>query len=175
MKKFKKKPKSIKRSHQKTILKRPLWLAPLLISGFVSGVYANNLWDLLNPKVGGEYVHWVKGSQYCAWWEFAGCLKNVWGANHKGTTNATNTAFSNASGSFTFEENATFSGAKLNGGAFIFNKDFSATNNTAFNSGNFNFKGASSFNGANFSNTGKITIEKEASFSDTTFNTYIII
>ncbi|GAA9933463.1 immunomodulatory autotransporter protein ImaA [Helicobacter pylori] len=47
-------------------------------------MYANNLWDLLNPKVGGEYVHWVKGSQYCAWWEFAGCLKNVWGANHKG-------------------------------------------------------------------------------------------
>ncbi|UOR70358.1 vacuolating cytotoxin domain-containing protein [Helicobacter pylori] len=84
MKKFKKKPKSIKRSHQKTILKRPLWLAPLLISGFASGVHANNLWDLLNPKVGGEYVHWVKGSQYCAWWEFAGCLKNVWGANHKG-------------------------------------------------------------------------------------------
>lgn len=84
MKKFKKKPKSIKRSHQKTILKRPLWLAPLLIGGFASGVYANNLWDLLNPKVGGKYVHWVKGSQYCAWWEFAGCLKNVWGANHKG-------------------------------------------------------------------------------------------
>ncbi|WP_231228530.1 vacuolating cytotoxin domain-containing protein [Helicobacter pylori] len=84
MKKFKKKPKSIKRSHQKTILKRPLWLAPLLIGGFASGVHANNLWDLLNPKVGGEYVHWVKGSQYCAWWEFAGCLKNVWEANHKG-------------------------------------------------------------------------------------------
>ncbi|TPI04425.1 vacuolating cytotoxin domain-containing protein [Helicobacter pylori] len=84
MKKFKKKPKSIKRSHQKTILKRPLWLAPLLIGGFASGVYANNLWDLLNPKVGGEYMHWVKGSQYCAWWELAGCLKNVWGANHKG-------------------------------------------------------------------------------------------
>ncbi len=86
MKKFKKKPKSIKRSHQnqKTILKRPLWLAPLLISGFASGVYANNLWDLLNQKVGGEYVHWVKGSQYCAWWEFTGCLRNVWGANHKG-------------------------------------------------------------------------------------------
>ncbi|MFP6156641.1 vacuolating cytotoxin domain-containing protein [Helicobacter pylori] len=86
MKKFKKKPKSIKRSHQnqKTILKRPLWLAPLLISGFASGVYANNLWDLLNPKVGGEYVHWVKGSQYCSLWEFGGCLRNVWGANHKG-------------------------------------------------------------------------------------------
>ncbi|WP_212862626.1 immunomodulatory autotransporter protein ImaA [Helicobacter pylori] len=339
MKKFKKKPKSIKRSHQKTILKRPLWLAPLPISGFASGVYANNLWDLLNPKVGGEYVHWVKGSQYCAWWEFAGCLKNVWGANHKGydagnaanylssqnyqaisvgsgnetgtyslsgftnyvggnltinlgnsvvldlsdsnsftsyqgynqgkddvsfnvgainlngalevgnrvgsgagthtgtatlnlnankvninsnisafktsqvnmgnansaitigsvslsgdtcsslarvgvgancstsgpsysfkgTTNATNTAFSNASGSFTFEENATFSGAKLNGGAFIFNKDFSATNNTAFNSGSFNFKSASSFNGANFSDA-SYTFNNQATFQNSSFN-----
>ncbi len=339
MKKFKKKPKSIKRSHQKTILKRPLWLAPLLISGFASGVYANNLWDLLNPKVGGEYVHWVKGSQYCAWWEFAGCLKNVWGANHKGydagnatnylssqnyqaisvgsgnetgtyslsgftnyvggnltinlgnsvvldlsdsnsftsyqgynqgkddvsfnvgainlngtlevgnrvgsgagthtgtatlnlnankvninsnisafktsqvnignanstiiigsvslngdtcsslarvgvgancstsgpsysfkgTTNATNTAFSNASGSFTFEENATFSGAKLNGGAFTFNKGFNATNNTAFNSGSFNFKDASSFNGASFSNA-SYTFNNQVTFQNSSFN-----
>ncbi|ADI34398.1 Vacuolating cytotoxin precursor [Helicobacter pylori v225d] len=339
MKKFKKKPKSIKRSHQKTILKRPLWLAPLLIGGFASGVYANNLWDLLNPKVGGEYVHWVKGSQYCAWWEFAGCLKNVWGANHKGydagnaanylssqnyqaisvgngketgtyslsgftnyvggnltinlgnsvvldlsgsnsftsyqgynqgkddvsfnvgainlngalevgnrvgtgagthtgtatlnlnanqvninsnisafktsqvnignansaitigsvslsgdicsslasvgvgancstsgpsysfkgTTSATNTAFSNASGSFTFEENATFSGAKLNGGTYTFNKGFSATNNTAFNSGSFNFKGASSFNGATFSDA-SYTFNHQATFQNSSFN-----
>ncbi len=339
MKKFKKKPKSIKRSHQKTILKRPLWLAPLLIGGFASGVHANNLWDLLNPKVGGEYVHWVKGSQYCAWWEFAGCLKNVWGANHKGydagnaanylssqnyqaifvgsgnetgtyslsgftnyvggnltinlgnsvvldlsgsnsftsyqgyhqgkddvsfnvgainlngalevgnrvgsgagthtgtatlnlnankvnihsnisafktsqvnignassaitigsvslsgdtcsslvsvgagancsnsgpsysfkgTTNATNTAFSNASGSFTFEENATFSGAKLNGGAFTFNKEFSATNNTAFNSGSFNFNGTSSFNGATFSDA-SYTFNNQATFNNSSFN-----
>ncbi|GAA9083520.1 immunomodulatory autotransporter protein ImaA [Helicobacter pylori] len=339
MKKFKKKPKSIKRSHQKTILKRPLWLAPLLISGFASGVYANNLWDLLNPKVGGEYVHWVKGSQYCAWWEFAGCLKNVWGANHKGydagnaanylssqnyqaisvgsgnetgtyslsgftnyvggnltinlgnsvvldlsgsnsftsyqgynqgkddvsfnvgainlngalevgnrvgsgagahtgtatlnlnankvninsnisafktsqmnignansaitigsvslsgdtcsslasvgvgancstsgpsysfkgTTNATNTAFSNASGSFTFEESATFSGAELNGGAFTFNKELNATNNTAFNSGSFNFKGTSSFNGATFSNA-SYTFNDQATFQNSSFN-----
>ncbi|GAA8440569.1 immunomodulatory autotransporter protein ImaA [Helicobacter pylori] len=340
MKKFKKKPKSIKRSHQKTILKRPLWLAPLLISGFASGVYANNnLWDLLNPKVGGDYVHWVKGSQYCAWWDFAGCLKNVWGANHKGydagnaanylssqnyqaisvgsgnetgtyslsgftnyvggnltinlgnsvvldlsgsnsftsyqgynqgkddvsfnvgainlngslevgnrvgsgagthtgiatlnlnankvninsnisafktsqvnvgnansvitinsvslsgdtcsslasvgigancstsgpsysfkgTTNATNTTFSNASGSFTFEENATFSGAKWNGGAFTFNKGFSATNNTAFNSGSFTFKGTSSFNGASFSNA-SYTFNDQATFQNSSFN-----
>ncbi len=341
MKKFKKKPKSIKRSHQnqKTILKRPLWLAPLLISGFASGVYANNLWNLLNPKVGGEYVHWVKGSQYCAWWEFTGCLRNVWGANHKGydarnaanylssqnyqaisvgsgnemgtyslsgftnyvggnltinlgnsvvldlsgsnsftsyqgynqgkddvsfnvgtinlngalevgnrvgsgagthtgtatlnlnankvninsnisafktsqvnignansaitinsvslsgdtcsslasvgvgancstsgpsysfkgTTNATNTAFSNANGSFTFEENATFSGAKWNGGTYTFNKEFNATNNTAFNSGSFNFKGASSFNGASFSNA-SYTFENQATFQNSSFN-----
>ncbi|WP_373930359.1 vacuolating cytotoxin domain-containing protein [Helicobacter pylori] len=339
MKKFKKKPKSIKRSHQKTILKRPLWLAPLLIGGFASGVHANNLWDLLNPKVGGEYVHWVKGSQYCAWWEFAGCLKNVWGANHKGydagnaanylssqnyqaisvgsgnetgtyslsgftnyvggnltinlgnsvvldlsgsnsftsyqgynqgkddvsfnvgainlngalevgnrvgsgagthtgtatlnlnanqvninsnisafktsqvnignansaitigsvslsgdtcsslasvgvgancstsgpsysfkgTTSTTNTAFSNASGSFTFEENATFSGAKLNGGAFTFNKELNATNNTAFNSGSFNFKDASSFNGATFSNA-SYTFNNQVTFQNSSFN-----
>ncbi len=339
MKKFKKKPKSIKRSHQKTILKRPLWLAPLLISGFASGVYANNLWDLLNPKVGGEYVHWVKGSQYCSWWEIAGCLKNVWGANHKGydagnaanylssqnyqaisvgngnetgtyslsgftnyvggnltinlgnsvvldlsgsnsftsyqgynqgkddvsfnvgainlngtlevgnrvgsgagthtgtatlnlnankvninsnisafktsqvnignanstitigsvslsgdtcsslasvgvgancstsgpsysfkgTTNATNTAFSNANGSFTFEENATFSGAKWNGGTYTFNKEFNATNNTAFNSGSFNFKGTSSFNGATFSDA-SYTFNNQATFQNSSFN-----
>ncbi|GAA7205090.1 immunomodulatory autotransporter protein ImaA [Helicobacter pylori] len=302
-------------------------------------MHANNLWDLLNPKVGGEYVHWVKGSQYCAWWEFAGCLKNVWGANHKGydagnaanylssqnyqaifvgsgnetgtyslsgftnyvggnltinlgnsvvldlsgsnsftsyqgynqgkddvtftvgtinlngalevgnrvgsgagthtgiatlnlnankvninsnisayktsqvnignansvitigsvslsgnvcsslasvgvgancstsgpsysfkgTTNATNTTFSNASGSFTFEENATFSGAKLNGGAFTFNKEFNATNNTAFNSGSFNFKDASSFNGASFSNA-TYTFNNQATFQNSSFN-----
>ncbi|WP_187837997.1 vacuolating cytotoxin domain-containing protein [Helicobacter pylori] len=341
MKQFKKKPKKIKRLHQnqKTILKRPLWLMPLLISGFASGVYANNLWDLLNPKVGGEYVHWVKGSQYCSWWEFGGCLRNVWGANHKGydagnaanylssqnyqaisvgsgnetgtyslsgftnyvggnltinlgnsvvldlsgsnsftsyqgynqgkddvsfnvgtinlngtlevgnrvgsgagthtgtatlnlnankvtinsninayktsqvnignansaitinsvslsgdtcsssvsvgigancstsgpsysfkgTTNATNTTFSNASGSFTFEENATFSGAKWNGGAFTFNKEFKATNNTAFNSGSFNFKGASSFNGASFSNA-TYTFDNQATFQNSSFN-----
>ncbi|GAA7078347.1 immunomodulatory autotransporter protein ImaA [Helicobacter pylori] len=338
MKKFKKKLKKITRK-QKTILKRPLWLAPLLIGGFASGVYANNLWDLLNPKVGGEYVHWVKGSQYCSWWEFGGCLRNVWGANHKGydagnaanylssqnyqaisvgsgnetgayslsgftnyvggnltinlgnsvvldlsgansftsyqgynqgkddvsfnvgainlngtlevgnrvgsgagthtgtatlnlnankvtinsnistyktsqvnvgnansaitinsvslsgdtcsslasvgvgancsssgpsysfkgTTNATNTTFSNTSGSFTFEENATFSGAKLNGGAFTFNKEFNATNNTAFNSGSFNFKGASSFNGASFSNA-TYTFNNQATFQNSSFS-----
>ncbi len=51
MKKFKKKPKSIKRSHQKTILKRPLWLAPLLISGFASGVYADGT-DILGLSWG---------------------------------------------------------------------------------------------------------------------------
>ncbi|WP_100950648.1 vacuolating cytotoxin domain-containing protein [Helicobacter pylori] len=338
MKKFKKKLKKITRK-QKTILKRPLWLAPLLIGGFASGVYANNLWDLLNPKVGGEYVHWVKGSQYCSWWEFGGCLRNVWGANHKGydagnaanylssqnyqaisvgsgnetgayslsgftnyvggnltinlgnsvvldlsgansftsyqgynqgkddvsfnvgainlngtlevgnrvgsgagthtgtatlnlnankvtinsnisafktsqvnignansvitigsvslsgdtcsslarvgvgancstsgpsysfkgTTSTTNTDFSNASGSFTFEENAAFSGAKLNGGAFTFNKGFSTTNNTAFNSGSFTFKGTSSFNGASFSNA-SYTFNNQATFQNSSFN-----
>ncbi|GAA9433700.1 immunomodulatory autotransporter protein ImaA [Helicobacter pylori] len=99
----------------------------------------------------------------------ANCSTSGPSYSFKGTTNATNTAFSNASGSFTFEENATFSGAKLNGGAFIFNKDFSATNNTAFNSGNFNFKGASSFNGASFSNA-SYTFNNQATFQNSSFN-----
>ncbi|WP_232259185.1 vacuolating cytotoxin domain-containing protein, partial [Helicobacter pylori] len=99
----------------------------------------------------------------------ANCSTSGPSYSFKGTTNATNTAFSNASGSFTFEENATFSGAKWNGGAFTFNKEFKATNNTAFNSGSFNFKGASSFNGANFSNA-SYTFENQATFQNSSFN-----
>ncbi|GAA8927050.1 immunomodulatory autotransporter protein ImaA [Helicobacter pylori] len=99
----------------------------------------------------------------------ANCSTSGPSYSFKGTTNATNTAFSNASGSFTFEENATFSGAKWNGGAFTFNKGFSATNNTAFNSGSFNFKGASSFNGANFSNA-TYTFNNQATFQNSSFN-----
>ncbi|GAA8644505.1 immunomodulatory autotransporter protein ImaA [Helicobacter pylori] len=99
----------------------------------------------------------------------ANCSNSGPSYSFKGTTSATNTAFSNASGSFTFEENATFSGAKLNGGAFTFNKGFSATNNTAFNSGSFNFKGASSFNGASFSNA-TYTFNDQATFQNSSFN-----
>ncbi|WP_220980956.1 immunomodulatory autotransporter protein ImaA [Helicobacter pylori] len=348
MKKFKKKPKSIKRSHQKTILKRPLWLVPLLISGFASGVYADGTdilglsWGEKSQKVcvhrpwyalwscdkweektqqftgnqlitktwaGGNAANYYhsqnnqditanlkndngtyflsglynytggennggnlnielgsnatfdlgahSGNSFTSWYPnghtnvtfSAGTINvnnsvevgnrvgsgagthtgtatlnlnankvninsnisafktsqvNIGNANSaitigsvslsgdtcsslasvgvgancstsgpsysfKGTTNATNTAFSNASGSFTFEENATFSGAKWNGGAFIFNKDFSATNNTAFNSGSFNFKGASSFNGANFGNA-SYTFNNQATFQNSSFN-----
>ncbi|WP_024116693.1 vacuolating cytotoxin domain-containing protein [Helicobacter pylori] len=348
MKKFKKKPKSIKRSHQKTILKRPLWLAPLLIGGFASGVHADGTdilglsWGEKSQKVcvhhpwyaiwscdkweektqqftgnqlitktwaggnaanyyhsqnnqditanlkndngtyflsglynytGGENnggnlnielgsnatfdlgVH--NGNSFTSWYPnghtniafSAGTINvnnsvevgnrvgsgagthtgtatlnlnanqvninsnisafktsqvNIGNANStitiglvslsgdtcsslasvgvgancstsgpsysfKGTTNATNTAFSNASGSFTFEENATFSGAKLNGGSFTFNKGFNATNNTAFNSGSFNFKGASSFNNATFSNA-SYTFNDQATFQNSSFN-----
>ncbi|WRA52553.1 vacuolating cytotoxin domain-containing protein [Helicobacter pylori] len=350
MKKFKKKPKSIKRSHQnqKTILKRPLWLAPLLIGGFASGVYADGtdilglswgeksqrvcvrhpwyaLWNCdkweektqqytgnqlitktwaggnaanyyhtqnnqnitanlkndngtyflsgLHNYTGGEYnggnldielgsnatfnLGASSGNSFTSWYPnghtnvtfSAGTINvnnsvevgnrvgsgagthtgtatlnlnankvtinsnisafktsqvNVGNANSvitigsvslsgdtcsssvsvgigancstsgpsysfKGTTSATNTAFSNANGSFTFEENATFSGAKWNGGAFTFNKEFSATNNTAFNSGSFTFKGASSFNGASFSNA-TYTFENQATFQNSSFN-----
>ncbi|WP_100968346.1 vacuolating cytotoxin domain-containing protein [Helicobacter pylori] len=348
MKKFKKKPKSIKRSHQKTILKRPLWLAPLLIGGFASGVYADGTdilglsWGEKSQKVcvhrpwyalwscdkweektqqftgnqlitktwaggnaanyyhsqnnqditanlkndngtyflsglynytGGEYnggnldielggnatfnLGASSGNSFTSWYPnghtnvtfSAGTINvnnsvevgnrvgsgagthtgtatlnlnanqvnihsnisafktsqvNVGNANSvitigsvslsgdtcsslvsvgvgancstsgpsysfKGTTNATNTAFSNANGSFTFEENATFSGAKWNGGAFTFNKEFNATNNTAFNSGSFNFKGASSFNGANFSDAA-YTFNDQATFQNSSFN-----
>ncbi|GAA8118968.1 immunomodulatory autotransporter protein ImaA [Helicobacter pylori] len=99
----------------------------------------------------------------------ANCSNSGPSYSFKGTTSATNTAFSNANGSFTFEENATFSGAKLNGGAFTFNKGFSATNNTAFNSGSFNFKGASSFNGTNFNNAA-YTFNNQAAFQNSSFN-----
>ncbi|MCQ2880385.1 vacuolating cytotoxin domain-containing protein [Helicobacter pylori] len=99
----------------------------------------------------------------------ANCSTSGPSYSFKGTTNATNTTFSNASGSFTFEENATFSGAKLNGGAFTFNKEFSTTNNTAFSSGSFNFKGASSFNGASFSNA-SYTFDNQATFQNSSFN-----
>ncbi len=350
MKKFKKKPKSIKRSHQnqKTILKRPLWLAPLLIGGFASGVYADGTdilglsWGEKSQKVcvhhpwyalwncdkweektqqytgnqlitktwaggnaanyyhtqnnqnitanlkndngtyflsglynytGGKYnggnlnielgsnatfnLGASSGNSFTSWYSnghtnvtfSAGTINvnnsvevgnrvgsgagthtgtatlnlnankvtinsnisayktsqvNVGNANSvitigsvslsgevcsslahvgvgancstsgpsysfKGTTNATNTAFSNANGSFTFEENATFSGAKWNGGAFTFNKEFKATNNTAFNSGSFNFKGTSSFNNASFSNA-TYTFNNQATFQNSSFN-----
>lgn len=99
----------------------------------------------------------------------ANCSTSGPSYSFKGTTSATNTAFSNASGSFTFEENATFSGAKLNGGSFTFNKGFNATNNTAFNSGSFNFKGASSFNGATFSDA-SYTFNNQATFQNSSFN-----
>ncbi len=99
----------------------------------------------------------------------ANCSTSGPSYSFKGTTNATNTTFSNASGSFTFEENATFSGAKWNGGAFTFNKEFNATNNTAFNSGSFTFKGASSFNGTTFSNA-TYTFDNQATFQNSSFN-----
>ncbi|GAA8352534.1 immunomodulatory autotransporter protein ImaA [Helicobacter pylori] len=99
----------------------------------------------------------------------ANCSTSGPSYSFKGTTNATNTTFSNANGSFTFEENATFSGAKWNGGAFTFNKGFGATNNTAFNSGSFNFKGVSSFNGANFNNATYI-FNNQATFQNSSFN-----
>ncbi|MGL2909031.1 vacuolating cytotoxin domain-containing protein [Helicobacter pylori] len=99
----------------------------------------------------------------------ANCSTSGPSYSFKGTTSATNTTFSNANGSFTFEENATFSGAKLNGGAFTFNKEFNATNNTAFNSGSFTFKDTSSFNGASFSNA-TYTFDNQATFQNSSFN-----
>ncbi|EJB91765.1 immunomodulatory autotransporter protein ImaA [Helicobacter pylori] len=99
----------------------------------------------------------------------ANCSTSGPSYSFKGTTNATNTTFSNASGSFTFEENATFSGAKWNGGAFTFNKGFNATNNTAFNSGSFTFKGTSSFNNATFNNA-TYTFNNQAMFQNSSFN-----
>ncbi|MUU41838.1 vacuolating cytotoxin domain-containing protein [Helicobacter pylori] len=100
---------------------------------------------------------------------WANCSTSGPSYSFKGTTNATNTTFSNASGSFTFEESATFSGAKWNGGAFTFNKGFNATNNTAFNSGSFIFKDTSSFNNATFNNA-TYTFNNQAIFQNSSFN-----
>ncbi|WP_033621346.1 immunomodulatory autotransporter protein ImaA [Helicobacter pylori] len=99
----------------------------------------------------------------------ANCSTSGPSYSFKGTTNATNTTFSNANGSFTFEESTTFSGAKWNGGAFTFNKGFSATNNTAFNSGSFTFKDTSSFNNATFNNA-TYTFNNQATFQNSSFN-----
>ncbi|MGL2341515.1 vacuolating cytotoxin domain-containing protein [Helicobacter pylori] len=99
----------------------------------------------------------------------ANCSTSGPSYSFKGTTSATNTTFSNASGSFTFEESANFSGAKWNGGAFTFNKGFSATNNTAFNSGSFTFKDTSSFNNATFNNA-TYTFNNQATFQNSSFN-----
>ncbi len=99
----------------------------------------------------------------------ANCSTSGPSYSFKGTTNATNTTFSNANGSFTFEESATFSGAKWNGGAFTFNKGFNATNNTAFNSGSFTFKDTSSFNNATF-NDATYTFNNQATFQNSSFN-----
>ncbi|GAA8367712.1 immunomodulatory autotransporter protein ImaA [Helicobacter pylori] len=100
---------------------------------------------------------------------WANCSSSGPSYSFKGTTNATNTTFSNASGSFTFEESANFNGAKLNGGAFTFNKGFNATNNTAFNSGSFTFKDTSSFNNATFNNA-TYTFDNQATFQNSSFN-----
>ncbi len=108
-------------------------------------------------------------SSSVSWGSGANCSSSGPGYSFKGTTNATNTTFSNASGSFTFEENATFSGVKLNGGAFTFNKEFSATNNTAFNSGSFTFEENATFNGASFSNAA-YTFDNQATFQNSSFN-----
>ncbi|MGL2414733.1 vacuolating cytotoxin domain-containing protein [Helicobacter pylori] len=99
----------------------------------------------------------------------ANCSTSGPSYSFKGKTNATNTTFINANGSFTFEENATFRGAKLNWGTYTFNKEFNATNNTAFNSGSFTFKGASSFNNATFSNA-TYTFNDQATFQNSSFN-----
>ncbi len=108
-------------------------------------------------------------SSSVSWGLGANCSSSGPSYSFKGNVSATNTTFSNASGSFTFEESATFSGAKLNGGAFTFNKEFSATNNTAFNSGSFTFKDTSSFNGASFSNAA-YTFNNQATFQNSSFN-----
>ncbi|WP_043902805.1 vacuolating cytotoxin domain-containing protein [Helicobacter cetorum] len=114
----------------------------------------------LNGNVCSSSVNWGVG---------ANCSSTGPTYTFKGTSTSTNTTFNNESGSFNFENNAHFSGVKFNGGKFTFSKEFTATNNTAFNSGSFTFQGTSSFNNATFGNL-TYTFNNQATFQNSTFN-----
>ncbi|WRD40526.1 vacuolating cytotoxin domain-containing protein [Helicobacter pylori] len=148
MKKFKKKPKSIKRSHQKTILKHPLWLAPLLISGFASGVYADGT-DILG-------LSWGEKSQkvcvYHPWYAVWSCDKweektqqytgnqlitKTWAggnvANYYHTQNNQNITanLKNDNGTYFLSGLYNYTGGEYNGG----NLDIELGSNAIFNLG----------------------------------------
>ncbi|WP_367693546.1 immunomodulatory autotransporter protein ImaA [Helicobacter pylori] len=150
MKKFKKKPKSIKRSHQnqKTILKRPLWLAPLLISGFASGAYADGT-DVLGLSWGEKSQRvCVHRPWYAVWscdkWEektqqFTGnqLIKKTWAggnaANYYHTQNNQNITanLKNDNGTYFLSGLYNYTGGENNGG----NLNIELGNNATFNLG----------------------------------------
>ncbi|GAA8398050.1 immunomodulatory autotransporter protein ImaA [Helicobacter pylori] len=152
MKKFKKKPKSIKRS-QKIILKRPLWLAPLLISGFASGVYADGT-DILG-------LSWGEKSQkvcvhrpwYALWscdkWEektqqFTGnqLITKTWaGGNaanyyHSQNNQSITANLKNDNGTYFLSGLYNYTGGENNGGNLDIELGSNATFNLGANSGN---------------------------------------
>ncbi|PUD05474.1 immunomodulatory autotransporter protein ImaA [Helicobacter pylori] len=150
MKKFKKKPKSIKRSHQnqKTILKRPLWLAPLLISGFASGVYADGTdilglsWGEKSQKVCVHHPWYALWS--CDKWEektqqFTGnqLITKTWAggnaANYYHTQNNQNIIanLKNDNGTYFLSGLYNYTGGEYNGG----NLNIELGNNATFNLG----------------------------------------
>ncbi len=155
MKKFKKKPKSIKRSYQnqKTILKRPLWLAPLLIGGFASGVYADGT-DILG-------LSWGEKSQkvcvhhpwYALWrcdkWEektqqYTGnqLITKTWAggnaANYYHTQNNQNITanLKNDNGTYFLSGLYNYTGGEYNGGNLDIELGSNATFNLGASSGN---------------------------------------
>ncbi|PUB95707.1 immunomodulatory autotransporter protein ImaA [Helicobacter pylori] len=155
MKKFKKKPKSIKRSHQnqKTILKRPLWLAPLLIGGFASGVYADGTdilglsWGEKSQKVCVHHPWYALWS--CDKWEektqqFTGnqLITKTWAggnaANYYHTQNNQNITanLKNDNGTYFLSGLYNYTGGEYNGGNLDIELGSNATFDLGAHSGN---------------------------------------
>ncbi|GAA7318716.1 immunomodulatory autotransporter protein ImaA [Helicobacter pylori] len=153
MKKFKKKLKSIKRSRQKTILKRPLWLAPLLISGFASGVYADGT-DILGLSWGEKSQRvCVHRPWYALWscdkWEektqqYTGnqLITKTWAggnaANYYHTQNNQDITanLKNDNGTYFLSGLYNYTGGEYNGGNLNIELGSNATLNLGANSGN---------------------------------------
>ncbi|WP_187924593.1 vacuolating cytotoxin domain-containing protein [Helicobacter pylori] len=152
MKKFKKKPKSIKRK-QKTILKRPLWLAPLLIGGFASGVYADGT-DILGLSWGEKSQEvCVHHPWYALWscdkWEektqqYTGnqLITKTWaGGNaanyyHSQNNQDITANLKNDNGTYFLSGLYNYTGGEYNGGNLNIELGSNATFNLGANSGN---------------------------------------
>lgn len=127
----------------------------------------------------------------------ANCSTSGPSYSFKGTTNATNTTFSNASGSFTFKDTSSFNNAifnnatytfnnqaifqnsSFNGGTFTFNNQSNPTNstqhpqilfeNSSFSGSATTLKGSATFEQAFNNSNHQLTIQN-ASFDNATFN-----
>ncbi|WQV41826.1 vacuolating cytotoxin domain-containing protein [Helicobacter pylori] len=152
MKQFKKKPKKIKRS-QKTILKRPLWLMPLLIGGFASGVYADGTdilglsWGEKSQKVCVHHPWYALWS--CDKWEektqqFTGnqLITKTWaGGNaanyyHSQNNQSITANLKNDNGTYFLSGLYNYTGGEYNGGNLDIELGSNATFNLGANSGN---------------------------------------
>ncbi|RVZ38354.1 toxin [Helicobacter pylori] len=152
MKQFKKKPKSIKRS-QKIILKRPLWLMPLLIGGFASGVYADGTdilglsWGEKSQKVCVHHPWYALWS--CDKWEektqqFTGnqLITKTWaGGNaanyyHSQNNQSITANLKNDNGTYFLSGLYNYTGGEYNGGNLNIELGSNATFNLGANSGN---------------------------------------
>ncbi|MGL2473387.1 vacuolating cyotoxin family protein, partial [Helicobacter pylori] len=152
MKKFKKKLKKITRS-QKIILKRPLWLMPLLIGGFANGVYADGT-DILGLSWGEKsqkvcvhhpwYTLWI-----CDKWEektqqYTGnqLITKTWAggnaANYYHTQNNQNITanLKNDNGTYFLSGLYNYTGGGYNGGNLDIELGSNATFNLGASSGN---------------------------------------
>ncbi|WQW01004.1 vacuolating cytotoxin domain-containing protein [Helicobacter pylori] len=152
MKQFKKKPKKITRK-QKTILKRPLWLMPLLISGFASGAYANGTdilglsWGEKSQKVCVHHPWYALWS--CDKWEektqqYTGnqLITKTWaGGNaanyyHSQNNQDITANLKNDNGTYFLSGLYNYTGGEYNGGNLNIELGSNATFNLGANSGN---------------------------------------